>query len=316
VPDHFKRDIGLLDGHVLPGDVDEPRPWLPGADGPARQGTPGPKQETLRNLLCSQEVLLTHAPFPATTVDTPNVPQPMETIMSYVTCEQSLPNRFRTYPNKGLGRTFGVLGALIRRHIQRRELEDLLSRPDYLLKDVGITRDDLREELATALWRLKEQDWPQCVPAGPPEDGWLQFAFSGGKQEVQDHGRGACMIDGNGPATKDAVLVTMASRSKTQLWRLAVGAVFGLVGGLGAAMFALLVAGAGHGKNTAACIMIPRTMLYTLRGSGEWWFLPIAVGPYVLYGLALGYRLWLFMPIFAVHAILAGLAMHRFGAVS
>jgi hypothetical protein len=106
----------------------------------------------------------------------------------------------------------------------------------------------------------------------------------------------------------------MRSRPRSQLQVLAFGALLGLVGGLGATIVALLVVGAGHGNNTPACFLIPWTMIYTLRGASEWWFLPMAAAPYVLYGLAVGYRRWLFVPVLVVHIIFSASALHHYGA--
>jgi uncharacterized protein YjiS (DUF1127 family) len=42
---------------------------------------------------------------------------------------------------------------IIRRFRERRELNRLLSFPDYLLKDVGLQRHDIQREALRPLWR-------------------------------------------------------------------------------------------------------------------------------------------------------------------
>ena len=48
---------------------------------------------------------------------------------------------------------FAVAGRIIRRFRQRRELNQLLSLPDYMLKDVGLQRHDIQREALRPLWR-------------------------------------------------------------------------------------------------------------------------------------------------------------------
>ncbi len=48
---------------------------------------------------------------------------------------------------------FAIAGRIVRRIQERRELNRLLSYPDYLLKDVGVQRSDLQREALLPLWR-------------------------------------------------------------------------------------------------------------------------------------------------------------------
>ncbi len=52
------------------------------------------------------------------------------------------------WPHISLSRPFAFLGALAQRRRHRRDMHHLHILPDYLLKDVGLTRDDICRELA------------------------------------------------------------------------------------------------------------------------------------------------------------------------
>ena len=52
-----------------------------------------------------------------------------------------------------LGQPFAFAGRIVQRFQERRELNRLLSFPDYLLKDVGVQRSDLQREALKPLWR-------------------------------------------------------------------------------------------------------------------------------------------------------------------
>jgi uncharacterized protein YjiS (DUF1127 family) len=51
------------------------------------------------------------------------------------------------------GQTFGFVKDLARRYRQRRELNNLLSLPGYMLKDVGLSRSDIQRESIKPLWQ-------------------------------------------------------------------------------------------------------------------------------------------------------------------
>jgi uncharacterized protein YjiS (DUF1127 family) len=46
-----------------------------------------------------------------------------------------------------------IAAHFVQRFKERRELNRLLSYPDYLLKDVGVQRSDLQREALKPLWR-------------------------------------------------------------------------------------------------------------------------------------------------------------------
>jgi uncharacterized protein YjiS (DUF1127 family) len=46
-----------------------------------------------------------------------------------------------------------IASHFVQRFKERRELNRLLSYPDYLLKDVGVQRSDLQREALKPLWR-------------------------------------------------------------------------------------------------------------------------------------------------------------------
>lgn len=53
----------------------------------------------------------------------------------------------------GLARFFELVVLWHKRRRQRRELRELMARPDHLLKDMDITREDLYRECRKPFWR-------------------------------------------------------------------------------------------------------------------------------------------------------------------
>ena len=51
------------------------------------------------------------------------------------------------------GHPFAVAGRIARRIRERRELNRVLSFPDYLLKDMGVQRNDMQRKALDPLWR-------------------------------------------------------------------------------------------------------------------------------------------------------------------
>ena len=52
-----------------------------------------------------------------------------------------------------LGQVFSPF-SLLRRYRERRELLGLLSQPDYILKDIGLQRDEISREGLKHIWTL------------------------------------------------------------------------------------------------------------------------------------------------------------------
>jgi uncharacterized protein YjiS (DUF1127 family) len=52
-----------------------------------------------------------------------------------------------------LGQPITIAGRIVRRIRQRRELNRMLSFPDYLLKDIGVRRDEMQRKALDPLWR-------------------------------------------------------------------------------------------------------------------------------------------------------------------
>jgi len=52
-----------------------------------------------------------------------------------------------------LGQPIALAGRIVRRIQERRELNRLLSFPDYLLKDIGLQRNDMQRQALRPLWR-------------------------------------------------------------------------------------------------------------------------------------------------------------------
>jgi uncharacterized protein YjiS (DUF1127 family) len=52
-----------------------------------------------------------------------------------------------------LGRLFLIAEQLAQRFKERRELNRLISYPDYILKDIGLQRSDIQREALKPLWR-------------------------------------------------------------------------------------------------------------------------------------------------------------------
>jgi uncharacterized protein YjiS (DUF1127 family) len=68
--------------------------------------------------------------------------------MSDVNCHHSSLNQPVNRSYAGFGHTVGFVKALAKRHGHKRELNHLLALPDYLLKDVGLTRGDILSALS------------------------------------------------------------------------------------------------------------------------------------------------------------------------
>ena len=62
-----------------------------------------------------------------------------------------------THTNPGLfsqlGRMFSPFG-LLRRFRERQQLLGLLDQPDYILKDIGLQRDEISREALKRVWTL------------------------------------------------------------------------------------------------------------------------------------------------------------------
>jgi uncharacterized protein YjiS (DUF1127 family) len=52
-----------------------------------------------------------------------------------------------------LGQPISFAGRIVRRFQERRELNRVLSFPDYLLKDIGVQRNDIQRKALDPLWR-------------------------------------------------------------------------------------------------------------------------------------------------------------------
>ena len=52
-----------------------------------------------------------------------------------------------------LGRPIAIAAHMVLRFKERRELNRLLSFPDYLLKDIGLQRNDIQRKALESLWR-------------------------------------------------------------------------------------------------------------------------------------------------------------------
>ena len=52
-----------------------------------------------------------------------------------------------------LGLPITIVGRIVRRIRERRELNRVLSFPDYLLKDMGLQRNDIQRKALDPLWR-------------------------------------------------------------------------------------------------------------------------------------------------------------------
>jgi uncharacterized protein YjiS (DUF1127 family) len=58
-----------------------------------------------------------------------------------------------TRPVFGIGQALGFVGQLVAQIRKRREMNYLLSLPDYQLKDIGLQRGDIQREALKPLWR-------------------------------------------------------------------------------------------------------------------------------------------------------------------
>lgn len=52
-----------------------------------------------------------------------------------------------------IGQPIALAGRIARRVRERRELNRILSFPDYLLKDIGVQRNDMQRKALDPLWR-------------------------------------------------------------------------------------------------------------------------------------------------------------------
>ena len=52
-----------------------------------------------------------------------------------------------------LGQVFSPF-SLLRRYHERRELLGLLNQPDYILKDIGLQRDEISREALKRIWTV------------------------------------------------------------------------------------------------------------------------------------------------------------------
>ena len=52
-----------------------------------------------------------------------------------------------------IGQPFVLAGRITRRIRERRELNRMLSFPDYLLTDIGLRRDEMQRKTLDSLWR-------------------------------------------------------------------------------------------------------------------------------------------------------------------
>ena len=52
-----------------------------------------------------------------------------------------------------IGQPITLAGRIVRRIQERRELNRILSFPDYLLKDIGVQRNDMQRKALKPLWR-------------------------------------------------------------------------------------------------------------------------------------------------------------------
>ena len=52
-----------------------------------------------------------------------------------------------------LGQPLALTGRIVRRIRERRELNRMLSFPDYLLTDIGLRRDEMQRKALDPLWR-------------------------------------------------------------------------------------------------------------------------------------------------------------------
>ena len=52
-----------------------------------------------------------------------------------------------------LGHPFALAGSIALRIRERRELNRMLSFPDYLLTDIGLRRDEMQRKALNSLWR-------------------------------------------------------------------------------------------------------------------------------------------------------------------
>lgn len=71
------------------------------------------------------------------------------------TCEMSIPGSqcLATRARGGGSRLTRFLGLLETWHERSHQRRELLAMPDYLLKDMGVTREELYEEVRKPFWR-------------------------------------------------------------------------------------------------------------------------------------------------------------------
>lgn len=73
--------------------------------------------------------------------------------------------------------------------------------------------------------------------------------------------------------------------------------------GLVAAFVSLLAAGAGHGTNVPAYLLVPWTMLLASSQTDSIMLLALSVAPFPLYAALAAWRRWLVAPIAFGHAV-------------
>ena len=62
-------------------------------------------------------------------------------------------NSLLTEMSAVVGRPIAIAARMTQRFKERRELNRLLSYPDYLLKDIGVQRSDMQRQALRPLWR-------------------------------------------------------------------------------------------------------------------------------------------------------------------
>jgi uncharacterized protein YjiS (DUF1127 family) len=73
--------------------------------------------------------------------------------MSYVTGTHRRRSDLWGWLAFALGLSIGLVRVLIERFQERRELNYLLSLPDYELRDIGLQRGDIQREAIKPIWR-------------------------------------------------------------------------------------------------------------------------------------------------------------------
>jgi uncharacterized protein YjiS (DUF1127 family) len=73
--------------------------------------------------------------------------------MTDVICTHRRRGGLSDWPAFALGIPIGLVRVLIKRFQERRELNYLLSLPDYELRDIGLQRGDIQREAIKPIWR-------------------------------------------------------------------------------------------------------------------------------------------------------------------